>query len=154
MSSMERAPLKEEIDRKHILAIDYGRKFTGLSNYKVNIDPMILLLGRIKFESDNQLMQEIKNIIDEEFIDLVVLGIPRFTDGKDSTMTKVITAFGELLKENLNIPVFYIDETLTTFEAKERMQSDPRFNFEVDMSKIDAMSALIILEQFVNIATD
>jgi putative Holliday junction resolvase len=154
MSSMERAPSKEEIDRKHILAIDYGRKFTGLSNYKVNIDPMILLLGRVKFESDNQLMQEIKNIIDEEFIDLVVLGIPRFTDGKDSTMTKVITAFGELLKDNLNIPVFYIDETLTTFEAKERMQSDPRFNFEVDMTKIDAMSALIILEQFVNIATD
>jgi putative Holliday junction resolvase len=151
---MERAPSKEEIDRKHILAIDYGRKFTGLSNYKVNIDPMILLLGRVKFESDNQLMQEIKNIIDEEFIDLVVLGIPRFTDGKDSTMTKVITAFGELLKDNLNIPVFYIDETLTTFEAKERMQSDPRFNFEVDMTKIDAMSALIILEQFVNIATD
>ena len=151
---MERAPLKTEIDRKHILAIDYGRKFTGLSNYKVNIDPRILLFGRIKFESDQQLMQEIQTIIEEEFIDLIVLGIPRFTDGKDSTMTKVISTFGELLKANLDIPVFYIDETLTTFEAKERMQSDPRFNFEVDMTKIDAMSALIILEQFVNIATD
>ena len=151
---MERAPLKTEIDRKHILAIDYGRKFTGLSNYKVNIDPMILLFGRVKFESDQQLMQEIQTIIEDEFIDLIVLGIPRFTDGKDSTMTKVISSFGELLKANLDIPVFYIDETLTTFEAKERMQSDPRFNFEVDMTKIDAMSALIILEQFVNIATD
>jgi putative Holliday junction resolvase len=151
---MERAPLKSEIDRKHILAIDYGRKFTGLSNYKVNIDPMILLFGRVKFESDKQLMLEIKAIIEDEFIDLIVLGIPRFTDGKDSTMTKVITTFGELLKSHLDIPVFYIDETLTTYEAKERMQADPRFNFEVDMTKIDAMSALIILEQFVNIATD
>ncbi len=154
MSSMERAPTKEEIDRKHILAIDYGRKFTGFSNYKVNIDPMILLFGRVKYESDEQLLSEIQTIIDDEFLDIIVLGVPRFTDGKDSTMTKTILAFGQLMKSKLDIPIFYIDETLTTFEAKERMMNDPRFNFEVDMLKIDAMSASIILEQFVNIATD
>jgi putative Holliday junction resolvase len=136
------------------LAIDYGRKFTGLSNYKVNIDPMILLCGRVRYESDEQLISEIQHLINEEFIDIVILGIPRFTDGKESTMTKTIKAFGEQLKMALSIPVYYIDETLTTFEAEERMKNDPRYNFKVDLTKIDAMSASIILEQFVNLATD
>ena len=154
MSSMEIAPKKTDIHRKHLLAIDYGRKFTGLSNYKVGIDPMILLCGRLAYESDLKLAQDLQELIDEEFIEILILGIPRFTDGKESTMTKTILAFGELLKESVSIPVYYIDETLTTFEAEERMKNDPRFNFKVDMKQIDAMSAAIILEQFVNIATD
>lgn len=151
---MEITPKKSDIQHKHILAIDYGQKFTGLSNYKVDIDPMILMYGRIKFESDEQLALEILNIAKEEFVDILVLGIPRFTDGKESKMTKTIRDFGEVLKKNSKIPIYYIDETLTTFEAEERMKNDPRFNFKVDQTKIDALSATIILEQFVNIATD
>ena len=150
--NMEIIPQRSDIDRKHLLAIDYGQKYTGLSNYKVNIDPMILLLGRIRYESDESLIKEIKSIIKEEFIDIIILGIPRFTDGKESTMTKTIRAFGESLKGRIDQPVYYVDETLTTFEAEERMKNDPRYNFKVDTSKIDAMSASIILEQFVGIA--
>ncbi len=149
---MEISPKKSDIDRKHLLAIDYGQKFTGLSNYKVNIDPMILLFGRVKYESDEQLISEIQKILSEEFIDIIILGIPRFTDGRESTMTKTIKAFGDKLKNSVSIPVYYIDETLTTFEAEERMKNDPRYNFKVDLTKIDAMSASIILEQFVNLA--
>jgi putative Holliday junction resolvase len=151
---MEIVPKKSEINRKHLLAIDYGQKYTGLSNYKVDIDPMILMYGRLKYESDEALAKEIADIVQDEFIDIVILGIPRFTDGRESTMTKTIKAFGETLKKHLKIPLYYIDETLTTFEAEERMKNDPRFNFKVDLSKIDALSATIILEQFVNIATD
>lgn len=151
---MEIAPKRSEIDRKHILAIDYGQKFTGLSNYKVNIDPMILNYGRIEYFSDESLVKELINIIEDEFIDIIVLGIPRFTDGKESKMTKTILKFGDLLKLKVEIPVYYIDETLTTFEAEERMKNSPRYNFKVDYTQIDALSAAIILEQFVNIATD
>lgn len=151
---MEISPKKSDIDRKHLLAIDYGQKFTGLSNYKVNIDPMILLFGRVAYESDQQLVDELLHICEEEFIDILILGIPRFTDGKESTMTKTILSFGELLKKSTSLPVYFIDETLTTFEAEERMKNDPRFNFKVDLTKIDAMSATIILEQFVSCAKD
>jgi putative Holliday junction resolvase len=151
---MEIAPKKSDIDRKHLLAIDFGLKFTGLSNYKVNIDPMILLFGRVRYESDEQLIAEIQKAVDEEFIDILILGIPRFTDGKESAMTKTIKTFGEKLKVAVSIPVYYIDETLTTYEAEERMKNDPRYNFKVDQTKIDAMSASIILEQFVNLATN
>ena len=151
---MEIKVKKSTINRKHILGIDYGRKFTGFANYRVNIDPFILTFGRVEYINDEQLVSYIQNLITEEFFDIIILGIPRFTDGKESTMTKTILSFGELLKKEIDIPVYYIDETLTTFEAEERMKNDPRYNFQVDLKMIDAVSATIILEQFVNLATD
>ena len=151
---MEIVLKKNEIINKHILAVDYGQKFTGLSNYRVGIDPFILLFGRLQYHSDESLAQEIIKIVEDEFIDIIVLGIPRFTDGTESTMTAKVKSFGELLVKSVKIPVFYVDETLTTFEAEERMKNDPRFNFQVDMKQIDAVSASIILETFVNSSSD
>ena len=151
---MEIVPKRSEIQSKHILAIDYGRKFTGLSNYKVGVDPFIFLYGRIKYESDEQLINELKTIVEDEFIEILVVGIPRFTDGKESKMTQTVKNFANKLSAEASIPVFYIDETLTTFEAEERMKNDPRFNFQVDMKQIDAVAASIILEEFVNSSSE
>lgn len=151
---MESIPKRSDIDKKHILAIDYGHKFTGLSNYKVGIDPFILLYGRIKYESDEQLIKELSLIIEDEFVEVLVLGIPRFTDGKESKMTQTVKDFGKKLSQSTVIPVYFIDETLTTFEAEERMKNDPKFNFQVDMKQIDAVAASIILEEFVNSSSE
>ena len=139
---------------KHILAIDYGQKFTGLANYKVNSDPFVLTYGRIQYQSDEQLIDEIHQVIEEEFIDILVLGIPYFTDGTESTMTKTIKAFGEKLEklkklnEQSDLDIYFQDETLSSYEAQERMKNDPRYNFQVDLTKIDAVAASIILEDF------
>lgn len=151
---MEVIPKRSEIQNKHILAIDYGRKFTGLSNYKVGVDPFIFLFGRIQFQSDEQLVSDLLKIVEDEFIEILVVGIPRFTDGKESKMTQTVKAFANMLSKKAGIPVYFIDETLTTFEAQERMKNDPRFNFQVDMKQIDAVAASIILEEFVNSSSD
>lgn len=145
---------KEVIERKHVLAIDYGQKYTGIATHRVSIDPMIIPYGRIKYESDEQLAAEILDIIEEEFIEVLVLGIPLFTDGKESTMTKTIKQFAQKLESKVSIPMFLQDETLSTMEAEDRMKNDPRYNFQVDYSKIDAVAATIILEDFLNRSSD
>lgn len=146
---MHNTPKIEEISRKHLMAIDYGRKFTGVSLYKYKIDPFPLAHGRIPYENDKQLISEIKTIIEEEFVDFLVMGIPYFTDGSESKLTKELLLFTEVLRDNTSIPVFTVDETLTTFEAEERMKNDPRYNFKVDINRIDAVCATIIMEEFI-----
>lgn len=141
---------RSDIDRKHVLAIDYGRKFTGIATHRVSIDPIIIPYGRIAYKDDASLIGSIKEIIDEEFVEIVVLGIPHFTDGTESTMTKTVKEFGKLLEQSLELPLYYQDETLSTKEAEDRMSKDPRYNFQVDYSKIDAVAATIILEDFLN----
>lgn len=132
-----------------ILALDYGTKFTGLALYTPGRDPFPLPHSKIKFESNEQLLKALKKIIDEEIVTLIVLGLPRFTDGKESTWTKTVQNFSQTLKLNLGLPLFLQDETLSTFEAEERMKSSPRYNFKVDYNQIDALSAAIILEDFI-----
>lgn len=146
--------LKKDIDRKHLLAIDYGRKFTGVATHRVNIDPIIIPFGRIAYKSDEALIISLKEIIEEEFIDVVVLGVPHFTDGTESTMTKTVKAFGKAFAKSLDVPFYLQDETLSTKEAEDRMARDPRYNFQVDYSKIDAVAATIILEDFLNRSSD
>lgn len=143
-----------ELKNKRILAIDYGQKFTGMATIRYGIDPFVLMNGRIPYESDSQLAQALSKIIDEEFIDMLIVGVPFFTDGKASKMTETVRAFIKTAQKILTIPVFEIDETLTTFEAQERMKQDPRFNFKVDLTQIDAMSAVIILEEFLKNFSD
>ena len=137
-----------DIRNKRILAIDYGRKVTGVAQFHVDSDPFPITFGKIIYKSDEQLQSEICKIVEDEFIDILVIGVPYFTDGNESTLTKEIKAFIAQLNTKLNIPVYEEDETLTTFEAEERMKNDPAYNFKVDMKKIDELCAVIILEQF------
>ena len=139
---------------KHILAIDYGQKFTGLGSYKVDIDPYPLTYGRLAYKNDEQLILDLADIIEVEFIEIIVVGVPFFTDGRESTMTKTIKSFVSKLDAVTHCDVYTVDETLTTFEAKNRMENDPRYNFKVDMRKIDELCAVIILEQFLKNSSD
>lgn len=145
---------KDYLNNKHILAIDYGQKFTGISTFNVGRDPFPLTWGRIQYENDNQLIQEVNKIIEDEFIEILVIGVPFFTDGKESTMTRTIKKFIEEFRSKTDCEIFTVDETLTTFEAEERMKNDPKYNFQVDLKKIDELCAAIILEQFLKNSSD
>ena len=142
------------LNGKHILGIDFGTKFTGLATYKVGNDPFVLTWGRIKYQTDDQLIKDITSVINDEFIDIVVIGVPFFTDGKESTMTKTVKSFCDKLESQISKPLHRVDETLTTFEAEERMKSSPKYNFKVDLKEIDALSATIIIEQFCKNSSD
>lgn len=131
------------------MAIDYGQKFTGLAIYKCAEDPFPLPFDRIAYKNDEQLIEGIKRVIDDEVIDKLVVGIPRFTDGTESTMTKTVRSFFDKLTSSVApMEVYEQDETLSTQDAKNRMLNSPKYNFKIDLQKIDALSAAIILEDF------
>jgi putative Holliday junction resolvase len=131
----------------HFLAIDYGTKCIGLASYKYQDDPMILLQERLIYTKDQDIIDSISQFIDEEFVNCLVLGVP-YLDGKVTPATEKILNFNKKLSAFVGIPIKLQDESLSTYEAKDRMKQDPRFNFQVDMKKIDSYSAMIILESY------
>ena len=135
---------------KIILAIDYGTSVTGLALFHPERDPWPLPYGKIIYKSDRQLIGDIGQKIGEESVGIVVLGIPLCKDGGKSLMTKKVEQFGEALKVTLpeTMEFYCQNEHLTTFEAQDRMKSSPRYNFTVDPKQVDALSACIILEEF------
>jgi putative Holliday junction resolvase len=135
---------------KKILAIDYGSKVVGTAMYSPGLDPFPYVAQKIIYQNDESTVLGLKKIIEDEGVDVIVLGVPFFIDGKESKQTQKVRAFGELLKKQCPNQIYFEqDETLTTKAAEERMKTSPQYNFKVDMTKIDCVSAMIILEDFI-----
>jgi putative holliday junction resolvase len=143
---------KNEINWGHkvVLALDYGEKVTGLAKYQIGRDPFPYPYGRLFSSNPVTFQKELKKVLADEDVEIVVLGLPTFLDGKESTMTQKIKNVGLTLQSFLppSTLFFFQDETLSTFEAQERMRNSPRYNFKVCPQEIDALSACIILEDF------
>lgn len=142
-------PSEHSLHLKNILAMDFGEKFIGVATYCVNRDPFPTPYGRIQNTGPEAVIKELKKIIDDEFIDLIVIGLPHLTDGKKTSTTEKAQKFVNFIKEHFTLPIEEQDETLSTFEAESRMKNSPRYNFQVDLKQIDAVAASVILEDFI-----
>ncbi len=139
---------KPDLQGKKILAVDFGTKATGLAIFAPG-DPYARPYDTIAYRSDAQLIDAIRQIVCDEAIALVVLGMPRFLDGNPSSMTARVEEFSTKLEKTLApLPLYLQDEALSTAEARERMRSSARYNFKVDPARIDELAASIILEDF------
>ena len=144
-------PPDHQLNLKTVLAMDFGEKFIGVATFCVNRDPYPTPYGRIQNKITEQVIRELQKIIDDEFVDLIVIGLPFLTDGQKTKMTGKAQEFVKLISESFTLKVFEQDETLSTFEAESRMKASPRYNFQVDLKHIDAVAATVILEDFIRI---
>ena len=142
-------PTNHPLNLKTILAMDFGQKFIGVATYCVNRDPYPTPYGRIANNGNEMVLKELRSILDNECVELVVIGLPYLTDGKRTASTERAQAFVDMIREQISQPVEDQDETLSTFEAESRMKNSPQYNFQVDLSQIDAVSACVILEDFI-----
>jgi putative Holliday junction resolvase len=135
---------------KKIMAIDFGTKVVGTAFFCPGRDPFPYIGEKIIFKSQAETITALKKIIEEESIDVIVLGVPYFIDGKESETTKLMKNFGVLLSTACPDQEFFEqDETLTTKAAEERMMNSAQFNFKIDVTMIDCVAATIILEDFI-----
>jgi putative holliday junction resolvase len=142
-------PHTHPLHLKVILALDYGEKFIGVATYCVNRDPYPTPYGRIANKGPVAVSLELKSLIESEFIDMLVIGVPHLIDGKSTSSTQRAESFIKSMREQITLPIYEQDETLSTFEAESRMKNSPQYNFQVDLSQIDALAACVILEDFI-----
>lgn len=138
-----------EFKGKTILSVDYGTKRVGLASFCPGRDPYPTPLFQFSNAGDDTVIQQILEVVANDCIEVVIVGLPHLTDGTATDMTKKIQNWGGRLKNQLNnCSFFFQDETLSSFEAEERMKKDPRYNFKIDAKHLDALAASIILEDF------
>ena len=129
-----------------IMAIDYGRKRTGVAV----TDPLQIVAGNLATVPTHALMQFIKDYIARETVDRIVIGLPTQLNGQPSESMRYIEPFVKRLgKELPGIPVVMYDERFTSTIAHQAMidggmkKSDRR-----DKSRVDAIAATIILNDY------
>lgn len=150
MNDFSHYPRFQQFLNMRILAIDFGTKVIGTAMFCPGRDPFPFAAEKIIYKSHEESIKTLKTLISNEDVEVVVIGVPFFVDGKESANTLFVRNFGQMLKSALNDQEFFEqDETLTTKTAEERMKNSPEFNFKVDPTKIDCVSATIILEDFI-----
>lgn len=150
MQNLSIYPNFKKYTNKNIICVDFGEKVIGLAAFCPGRDPFPLGRGKIINQGLNKFLEELDLIIEDDFIEVIVFGIPYLTDGSESEKTKNMKKVCQIIKERyLDLEVLEQDETLTTVTAKERMMNSPEFNFKVDPKRIDELSAIIILEDFI-----
>lgn len=150
MNDFSHYPNFQKFLNKKILAIDFGTKVIGTAMFCPGRDPFPYMAEKIIYKSDKESILTLKNVIANEDIDVIVIGIPYYLDGKESQNTIKIRSFGQIIKNTfINQDFYEQDETLTTKTAENRMKNSPEFNFKVDPTRIDCLCATIILEDFI-----
>jgi len=129
------------------LGIDFGKVRVGLAfaDSTVGISFPLETRKRINEKADAAYF---KRIVLDEKITGIVVGLPIHSDGREGDKAKEARAYGEWLKQTLNLPVFFFDERFSTFEANEYMR-EAGLNPMKRKEKRDQIAAQIILHGFI-----
>ena len=94
------------------------------------------------------MIAQLKSIVYENNIEIVVLGLPINMKGEDTIQTKKVRNFKKLLS-GLGLPVIYEDERLSSISAKNSLVLQ---NIKTGHHKgaIDRTAAAIILQQYLD----
>jgi putative holliday junction resolvase len=79
--------------------------------------------------------------------DAFVVGIPLNMDGTEQPLTAAAQLFAERLKEKFQLPVYGMDERLTSVEAKARVFAEGGYK-ALKKTEIDSFAAQLILQNW------
>ncbi len=129
-----------------ILSIDYGKKRTGLAV----TDPLGIIAGGLATVATSDLFDYIKNYVERENVERIVIGEPKQTDGRPSENFERVRQFVARWKKAMpTIPIEYYDERFTSVLAHKAML-DGGLGRKARQNKelVDEISATIILEDY------
>jgi len=129
-----------------ILAIDYGRKRTGLAV----TDPLQLIAGGLATVSTSELFDWLKSYTGREEVERIVIGEPRQPNGQPSENLERVKQFVNRWRRAIpHIPIDYYDERFTSVLAHQTMlDAGLKKKARQDKALVDEISATIILEDY------
>ena len=129
-----------------IIAIDYGRKRTGLAVS----DPMQIIANGLCTVAGGEAVEFLQKYASREQIDLFVVGQPRQMNNEPSENMPHVQAFVNRLRKVMpDIPIEYVDERFTTVMAHQAMIAGglPKKRRQ-DKALVDEISATLILQGY------
>ena len=130
-----------------VLAIDYGKKRTGLAHTdsnKIIASPLETILTK-------DLFSYLTNYFNNENVESVVVGNPKTLQNKPALISNTIHDFVKKIEKKFDIPVYMIDERFTSKMAiKTMVEANMKKKKRQDKSIIDKISATFILQSFLD----
>ncbi len=129
---------------KRWLALDLGHVRIGVALSDLlgmTAQPLTVL----KSEGTQKDIITIGELVNEHEVAQVIVGLPINMDGTESKQTQKIREFTIKLSNRLNVPVFFIDERLSSRQA-ERMMTESGLTAKKQRGKVDQIAAALLLQ--------
>ncbi|MDF2939583.1 MAG: Holliday junction resolvase [Gammaproteobacteria bacterium] len=130
-----------------VLGFDFGLRRIGIAAGQ-SITKTATPIPGISAKAGVPNWQEVAKLIKEWQPQALLVGIPLLMDDKEQPMTESARQFAMSLKQ-FNLPVYEVDERLSTREARSRLSEINEFK-NMNHRKVDSMAACIIVETFLN----
>ena len=130
------------------LGLDLGTKTLGVAlTDKSNTISTPLKTIRFSFEDYESVLSELEEIIKNNNVGEIALGLPINMDGSKGFAAERSLKFKEMLENRFNINVSLIDERLSSIEAHNILSGNGKKEKE-HKKNVDAVAATIILDTF------
>lgn len=129
-----------------IVAIDYGRKRTGLAV----TDPLRIIATALETVPTNELLTFLKAYAQKETVDEFVIGMPKTLRNEDSENAPFVREFITTLKISFpEKPVYEADERFTSAIAQRAMIDGGMKKKDRQVKgNVDKISAVLILQAY------
>ena len=129
-----------------LLSIDYGRKRCGIAV----TDVLKIVATGLTTVATAKLVEFIKQYVEKEDVERIVVGLPTTMRGEQSESMKYITpGINRLRKELPGIEIVFFDERFTSVLAhKSMLASGMKKTDRQDKAIVDEISATIILNDY------
>ncbi len=129
-----------------ILAIDYGRKRTGIAV----TDPMQIIANGLDTLPSHSVIEFLKSYFQKEKVDEVVIGYPKQLNNQPSESVGFVNEFITRFKKNFpGMDLHLVDERFTSKMAFQAMiDGGLKKQQRRDKALIDKVSATIILQSY------
>ncbi len=131
-----------------VMALDVGERRIGVALS----DPTRMLaspLTTIRAVPRSTALKRILTLIHDYQVTALVVGLPLTMNGDIGPQATLVQQFVDELRPLIDIPIFFVDERLTTVAA-ERMMIDLKIKPEQRRARIDEVAASIILQDFLD----
>jgi putative Holliday junction resolvase len=140
-----------------ILAIDYGRARIGLAIAE-SLQGIPQPFGTLHRINRNEDMRRLRELVREQSIKLILVGLPLRLDGERGEMADETQGFAQRLRKQIGVSVAMVDERLTSWEAerileeqygrKSKLSDSASKKKDSDKITVDSVAATIILREY------
>ncbi len=129
-----------------ILAIDYGKKRTGLAV----TDPLRIIATALDMVASHDLLSYLENYLQREVVDEAIIGMPKTLRNEDSENAPRVRAFIDRFKQKFpSIKITEVDERFTsTLAQRALIEGGMKKKDRQVKGQVDKVSAVILLQDY------
>ena len=134
-----------------IMGLDYGSKTVGVA---VSDDKLLFAMPKETIQRDSEKRQRktlarIEELIRENHIEKIVVGLPLLPDGSEGERAEKARAFADKIKMRTGLEVILLDERYTTTASAEELD-EMQIPKEEQKAYVDQLAACHILEEYLH----